>query len=297
MRLTYSLLSHYLKNTDLRLKNWLEAFKMRGFEVDILETQQDGTNYVLEIQGSSNRGDCLSLVGIAREIGVLVGGEFIIEANPLSKIDESSSSKIENVSIEHAGCVRYAVQIIQGIHVGPSPKTLQETLKMLGFGVQNNVVDTGNFVMYEQGNPVHIFDLDKIQGSKLTVREGHPEETLNCLDGLERSVKNTLIISDVEKVLCIAGIIGGIETAVTQNTKNILIECAYFDPEQIRLASKTLAKETQASQRFTRGVDINNLSTTLDRCTQLLTNHTWHPSKSPSLTPKKQFFFKSTKVC
>ncbi len=227
---------------------------------------------VLEIEVTPNRPDCLSHLGIARQISAILNRPLQLPQITL-KETEPNAAQIAKVTIEpNCGCGRYSARLIQGLRVGPSPAWLKKSLETLGQRSVNNVVDITNYVLLEIGHPLHAFDLKKLQGSQIVVRQARPQETLVTLDGESRTFSGgELVIADAQNPVAIAGVMGGQASEVTQETTDILLESAWFDPRFVRKSSRSLGLSTEASYRFERGTDPENgLLLALDRVAQLI---------------------------
>jgi phenylalanyl-tRNA synthetase beta chain len=229
------------------------------------------TDIIYEIGITPNRADCLSHLGVAREIGVLVNKKLNLPKINLkeSKTPASKCAKIE--ILDKKKCPRYSARVILNIKIEPSPKWLQDQLTAVGIRPINNIVDVTNYVLMEYGHPLHAFDYDTLAGHKIVVRTAKDGEKFITLDGKERTLNSdTLMICDAEKPIAIAGVMGGANTEISDSTKNILIESAYFDPGSVRRTSKYLGLSTEASYRFERGTDINITVTAANRAAQLI---------------------------
>jgi phenylalanyl-tRNA synthetase beta chain len=225
-----------------------------------------GEDSIIEIEITPNRGDALSVRGLAREIGAIFGVKRK-EHYPVVSIEELEIPKIQVVSDK---CYRYRGIIIKDVKIKPSPWDIQLKLIKSGQNPINNVVDITNYILLQEGQPLHAFDLDKIEGS-VYVRHAKEGEKIKTLDGEERTLKEgDLVIADDKKVIALAGIIGGDNTKVEDNTKNILLEAAVFDNIQVRKTAKRLAISTDSSYRFERGVDIQNLPNAQDKALELI---------------------------
>lgn len=225
---------------------------------------------IFELEITPNRPDCLSHIGIAREIAAYYQRSIkypSINSNEiLEGIEKNFSFEIENKEL----CLGYTGRYIKNIKVEESPVWLKRRINAMGLKSVNNVVDLSNFVMFEYNNPIHVYDADKIAEKRIVVRTAKKNEKILTLDGIERELNGELVIADSEKILSIAGIIGGTVAEVDENTKNIFIEVAYFTPENIRKTSKNLGVSTDASYRFERGVDFKNIKLVLDRMAGLV---------------------------
>jgi phenylalanyl-tRNA synthetase beta chain len=226
---------------------------------------------LMEVNVTPNRGDCLSHIGIAREISALFD-------RPLSLPDVSAAptgkaiEEVTSVSILAPDyCPRYSARLIRGVTIGPSPLWLRQRLHSVGIRSINNVVDVTNFVMMEYGQPLHAFDFDTLAGRRIVVRTALPNERMTTLDGQERDLTpEMLVIADGEKGVALAGVMGGLETEIQASTKNILLESACFEPRCIRRTAKKLSLSSEASTRFERGVDIDGVLKANDRAALLI---------------------------
>ena len=227
---------------------------------------------VFELEITPNRPDCLSLIGVAREIRAETG-------NPLKlpqvnfKESETDIRNLTSVTIDAPDlCPRYAARVIQGVKVGESPAWLQQRLESVGVGIINNIVDVTNFVLMEYGQPLHAFDYHKLAENRIVVRRAANDERLTTLDEVERELTpDMLVIADAEKPVALAGIMGGYDSEITETTCDILLESAYFNPSSVRATAKTLGINTEASYRFERGADPGIVPAALDRTAQLIT--------------------------
>ncbi len=226
---------------------------------------------VFEVGITPNRPDCLSVVGVAREVAALLGKTV---NHPDSSVTESGED-INNIAkvelLDPEKCPRYSCRVIQNVKIGPSPSWLKTKLESSGIRSINNVVDVTNFVLLELGQPLHAFDYDLLEGNKIIVRAAKDGETIKTLDDVERKLtKNDLLICDGKRPVALAGIMGGSNTEVSQTTKNVLLESAYFDPVTVRKTSKATGLRSESSYRFERGVDPNAIVKALDRAAELI---------------------------
>ncbi|MCK4272363.1 phenylalanine--tRNA ligase subunit beta, partial [bacterium] len=226
---------------------------------------------VLEAELTRNRSDCMSMMGIAREVAIICQTSLRKPAVTLSE-GQKDVDKLVRVNIKDVeGCPRYTARLIQGVKVGPSPFWLSRRIAAAGVRSINNVVDVTNYVMLELGQPLHAFDYDLLAGSKIQVRRAWRGEKFITLDEKEHILDpEVLLICDGQKPVALAGIMGGLHSEVSAGTQNILLESAYFHPAIIRRGSKKLNISTESSQRFERGVDPNGLVFALDRAAQLI---------------------------
>lgn len=233
---------------------WILADKCKvGKELDDELGLKDA---VLDIKITPNRGDCLSMLGIAREVAALTSQKIkmpeIAVKETSDKIKDKTDIEVEDPIL----CPRYTAKMITGIQLGDSPDWMKRRLLLAGVRPINNIVDITNYVMFETGQPLHAFDYGKIGGRKIIVRRAKGNEKILCLDGVKRDLPSqALIIADDKVPIAVAGIIGGEEAGVSQNTKDILLESANFAPGLIRKTSKSLNLATESSYRFERGVD------------------------------------------
>lgn len=224
---------------------------------------------VLEAEITPNRPDCLSMLGIAREVVMLYGGMIRMPA----AWQEPSGLAAVQVPVEieaGADCGRYLARVLDHIKIAPSPAWLVQRLEAAGLHSINNVVDITNYIMLETGQPMHAFDLATLQGPKIIVRRARAGEKLVTLDGVERTLDpSILVIADTGRAVALAGIMGGDATAVRDTTTSLLLEVAYFDPSLIRAGRRRLNMNTDASYRFERQTDIEAVRWVADRATAL----------------------------
>ncbi len=227
---------------------------------------------VFELGITPNRGDCLSHLGIARELSAFYGNQLRI---PEIELEEDTAKNISNYVkvgvLDSDKCPRYTARLLLGVSVGESPLWLKSKLIALGLRPINSIVDVTNYVMIELGQPLHAFDFDRIFGRKIVVRTAKDGEKFITLDGKERELDSTmLMICDAERPVAIGGVMGGENSEITQETKNVLLESAFFSPASIRRTSKKLGLASESSFRFERGVDYGNTVFALNRATQLI---------------------------
>ncbi|MEO0275697.1 MAG: phenylalanine--tRNA ligase subunit beta, partial [candidate division WOR-3 bacterium] len=225
-------------------------------------------DYVLELEITPNRPDLLGIIGIAREIATYKRISFRLpKANPKINLE---IPEFEIEVKDYDLCPRYTGRIIKNVKVKKSPLKLQIRLFLCGLRPINNVVDITNITMLETSQPLHAFDLDKLK-EKIIVRRAKNGEKMLCLDGIERELdESILVIADKERPVAIAGIIGGEETKIDENTKNVFLESAYFNPISIRKSRRKLKIDTESSYRFERGTWWDGVSYASDRATKLL---------------------------
>lgn len=225
---------------------------------------------VFEIGLTPNRADCLSVIGVAREIAAKLGKKvrYATHVVPEGDTDIAAVASVEIVDPDL--CPRYAARYISGCTIAPSPQWLVNRLKALGQRSINNVVDITNYVLMEYGHPLHAFDFRQLAGGSIIVKRAADGERFTTLDGQERLLSSAdLTIRDAGRAVALAGIMGGENSEIAADTTNILLESACFNPSAIRLSSKKLGIHTESSHRFERGADINIVTTALDRAAAL----------------------------
>src|SRR5262249_36969274 len=212
------------------------------------------TDEVLELETSHNRPDLLSVYGIAREVAAL----YDVELAPPPGTDPSreGNERVEGQVGDHAGCPRYVGRLFRDVTIGPSPLWLKARLLGAGMRPISNVVDVTNYVMLALGNPLHAFDYAKLAGGRIVVRRAHEGERRRTLDGVDRALEPyDLMISDAERSVALAGIMGGEETEIGESTTDVLLEAANFEPYTVFRASERLRLRTEGSNRWEKGVD------------------------------------------
>ncbi|MFW6113227.1 MAG: phenylalanine--tRNA ligase subunit beta [Thermodesulfobacteriota bacterium] len=227
---------------------------------------------VLEVAVTPNRPDCLSVLGLAREVAALLQKPLRLPEVDFSEAEETIETHAKVTIMDPVACPRYAARLLTGLQVGPSPFWMQQRLRLAGLRPINNLVDVTNYVLLELGQPLHAFDFDRLSGGEIVVRLPHQgEEIFVTLDEQERRVHpETLYICDAAHPVALAGIMGGRESEVTEDTDRVLIESAYFNPPHIRRAAKRLGLSTESSYRFERGVDPDGVIRALERAAQLM---------------------------
>ncbi len=226
---------------------------------------------VFELEITPNRPDCLSMIGVAREIRAETGNALKLPQVDFNEA-ETDIREMTSVTIEAPDlCPRYAARVIQGVKVGQSPEWLQQRLEFVGVGVINNIVDITNFVLMEYGQPLHAFDYHKLAENRIVVRRAAAGENITTLDEIARELTpDMLVIADAEKPVALAGIMGGYDSEITETTADVLLESAYFNPSSVRATAKALGVSTEASYRFERGADPGIVLAALDRAAQLI---------------------------
>jgi len=272
LKVPYSWLKDHV---DLRIsaQKLIHRLTMAGLEVeDVMDCDGDP---VMEINVTPNRGDCLSILGIAREVSALTG-QALRQPAPKSRKKPAAYEKTNeypfDVAIKNITLVpRYMAQIIADVKIEVSPSWMVRRLELMGLRSINNVVDATNYVLLEYGQPLHAFDYHLLKGNFLQARPAKRDEVIRTLDGVDRSLmSHDIVIADHDKAVALGGIMGGENTEITSNTRCIVIESAFFDPVAIRKTSRRLGLSTDSSYRFERCVDINGVATALKRVSLLI---------------------------
>ena len=232
---------------------------------DVLGFEKD---YVLDVAPTANRGDQMSVIGVARELSAIF--DRPLKFSPLECTKDLSTSEFNVEIIDESVCKYYSLGILKNIQIKPSPSWMQKRLLASGVRAINNVVDITNYVMLEYGTPFHAFDLDKLNGY-LCIRRANEGEKIVTLDGVERVLTtDSVLIADKSKGVCLAGVFGGENSEIDDNTKNIALEAAYFPPASNRKSARSVGYRSEACARFERGVDIEAIRPALMRAMQLL---------------------------
>ena len=269
MKILLSWLNDYIKIRH-SVEQIADILSDLGFSCEGIEYL--GDDAVIDVEITSNRGDCLGLLGIARELAVVIGGELKI---PVVELDESDRDVTEFADVrvlEPELCGRYTARFIDGVKVGPSPDWLEKRLEAVGIRSVNNVVDATNYAMLETGQPPHAFDYEKINEGKIIVRKAIAGERIVSIDGSQCQLDtDMLIIADAKGPVAIAGVMGGADTEVSETTALILLEDAHFEPVSVRTTSRRLVLPSDAAFRFERVVDIETIDWASKRTAQLIT--------------------------
>ncbi|HJX29687.1 MAG TPA: phenylalanine--tRNA ligase subunit beta, partial [Thermoanaerobaculia bacterium] len=236
--------------------------------------EEKGGDVLLDIDVTTNRPDCMNHLGLAREIAVLLDRPLRLpESSPREgneadeAVDGAASVEIE----EEIFCPRFVARVVRGVQVGESPAWLRDRLAAIGLRSISNVVDVTNYILWEMGQPLHAYDLDRLAGRKILVRLAHAGERLTTLDGVERELsEQMLVIADAERAVGLAGVMGGLDSEVTARTRDVLIEGAHFNRQAVRIAAKKLGMHTDASHRFERGTDPEACERAVSRAARLL---------------------------
>ncbi len=271
MRTSVNWINAYLSPTATALQQ-AEILTAVGFPCESSEQLANG-ECSQEIETTSNRGDCLCHIGLAREIAAASGRSLILPTHALTSAQEHASSAVSVTNHEPQRCPRYTARVIRGVTVAPSPAWLQERLVAIGQIPRNNVVDCTNFVLFELGQPTHVFDLEKLAAREIHVRGARQGESfLPIGEGAKPVVldEGVLVIADGERPVALAGVKGGAATAVSDETTDIVIEAAAFDPVAVRKTSRALRIASDSSYRFERGVHPAEVDAAAERLVSLI---------------------------
>ena len=226
---------------------------------------------ILEFELTPNRADCLSVINVAREVAAISGKPLVLPEIKLPAAEGNIADMAKVDVLDKDLCPRYTAKLVKNVTFGPSPMWMRHRLAAAGIRSISNVVDISNYVMLEMNQPSHTFDYDTLADHHIIVRRAEKDETIVTLDDQERKLNDDmLLICDGEKAVGIAGVMGGQNTEITENTKNILIECAYFYPKSIRLTSRRLGLASEAAARFEKGIDMEAAERASNRICQLL---------------------------
>lgn len=268
MKISMGWLKDYV-DFDCSAEQIADILSERGFPLEGVE-EIDGDK-IIDIEVTSNRGDCLSFIGVAREVASQLGKKLKLPKVNLEEADKPVT-EFTNVNIEvPQECHRYTVRVIEGVKIGPSPDWMVKRLEALGLRSVNNVVDATNYAMFETGQPSHAFDYDKLKGNVVKVRKAVKGETLVSIDGTKCELDEQMLINaDAEVPIGIAGVMGGLDTEVSDSTTTILLEAAHFDPVTVRTTSRKLGINSDASFRFERHVDTEMIDWASQRIADLI---------------------------
>ncbi len=269
MLVSLSWLSRYV-DINLSHDELVDRLSLSGLNHEESKTV-DG-EIVIDLEVTSNRGDCLGHIGVAREIAVLTGQQLKLPTIQFPS-SETATSDLISVKIEiPEACPRYTARVIQGVKVGDSPDWMQAALRSIGIGVVNNIVDVTNYVMMECGQPLHAFDATSVSGNQIVVRAGRSGEKLHAIDHRDYELNaQTCVIADANSPLAIAGVMGGSSSEVTESTTNVIIEAADFMPLSVRRTARRLKLHSPSSFRFERRVDPRGIDWASRRACQLIT--------------------------
>ena len=269
MKISYNWIKDFV-SIDVSPRDLADKLTMAGLAVDAVEPFSK--DHVLEFDLTSNRPDCLSHLGIAREAAAAFALSDL--TMPEVTIGEATIATSDLASVEILNpelCPRYSARLIRGVRIGPSPAWLIERLEAMGQRSVNNVADITNYVMLEMGQPLHAFDFNNLHGRRIVVRTARPGERITTLDGEQRELTGEmLVIADGERPVALAGIKGGEDSGINDETTDVLLEAAYFTPSQVRQTSKALALSTEASYRFERGMDPDIVAVASNRAASMI---------------------------
>ena len=291
MHICYEWLRNYveIKKSAEELAMDLTLF---GHEVE--DVQKVGKYTVLDFEITPNRGDCLSIFGMAREVSALYDTDT--KKDEVNIKEEDLKKNISVKIVDKMSCPRYTARIIDNIKVGETPQQIKDYLTTYGFRCLNNIVDITNYVMLITGQPLHAFDYDKINDGVMNIRLSKSGEEVMTLDGKNHILDDdTIIISDDEKIYDLAGVMGGIKSEVDESTKTIILQGAVFDPKLIRRSSKYLNHITDASYRYERGIDYNGTVYSVDLAANLI-KETCSSAKIGELIDIKSEEYKTTEI-
>jgi phenylalanyl-tRNA synthetase beta chain len=257
------------EHVDLKVDDQTLArdLTMAGISVEAVEKSGGETVFAMEI--TTNRPDAMNHYGVAREAAALYDKALKPIVAKLPKSSGKAQFKIEIQ--DKTGCARYTSRILRGVKIGPSPKRIADRLQLNDARPINSAADATNYNLIEMGHPTHAFDLDTLEGGKIVVRRARAGEKLQTLDGVERTLTaEDLVIADAKKAVAMAGVMGGFDTMITDATKSVLIEAAWFDPATVRAMARRHGMHTDASHRFERGADFGATSLAAARVAQLI---------------------------
>jgi phenylalanyl-tRNA synthetase beta chain len=255
MKISLDWLREYVA-IDLPLRQLLDRLIMIGLVVEEWE-EKDG-DVILDVETYVNRPDTLGHLGMAREIGAMLGLPLKETAWPIAELPEKTRELCDVQIQDDDLCPRYCGIVVKGVKVGPSPDWLRKRIEAMGLKPINNVVDVSNYVLFATAQPIHAFDLAKLAGTRIIVRRAKKGESIKTLEGKDAALtSDMLVIADEKRPVAIAGVIGGEESAVSDATRDVFIESAYFDPVSVRKTRKALEVQTDACYRFERGADIS----------------------------------------
>ena len=268
MKISLNWLNDYVQ-TGLRAELIAQILSDLGLPCEGIEHPADDS--VIDVEVTSNRGDCLSHIGVARELAAATDKPLSLPKIEFPEMDRLASEFVQVEIREPDLCKRYTARVIEGVKIGPSPEWMQTRLEAVGMRAVNNVVDATNYAMMETGQPPHAFDYATIEGHMIIVRKAEGGERITSIDGTQCDLMpEMLVIADGRRPVAVAGIMGGLATEVNDATTTILLEDAYFDPVCIRTTSRRLALPSEASFRFERIVDIEKMDWASRRTTQLI---------------------------
>lgn len=255
MKISLNWLKDFI-DVDLPTPRLVDTLNIIGLLVDSWEER--ASDVILELETYANRPDTLGHLGVARELAVALDLPMKEQTWPLTELDELSSDNIDIEIYDEDLCPRYCGIVVKGVDVRPSPEWLAERIEAMGLSPINNVVDVSNYILFATAQPIHMFDMSRLAGQKIIVRRAKKGEPFRSLEGEDVALdQEMLVIADEQKPVALAGVIGGENSAVTETTRDILIESAHFDPVSVRKTGKKTGIQTDANYRFERGSDIS----------------------------------------
>jgi phenylalanyl-tRNA synthetase beta chain len=269
MKISYNWLKEYCP-VDLPAHELAEGLSRSGLCVETYEPA--GKDWMLDVEVTSNRPDCLSHIGVGREVAALTATrishpEIDVPADDTAEFNDHAAVEVNCPKL----CPHYTARLIRNVQVGPSPDWMQQRLEVCGIRPVNNIVDITNYVLLESGQPLHAFDLARLQGSRIIVRRARNGETITTIDGTEQELSSQMcVIADAQDPVAVAGVMGGLDSEIGPSTTDILLESARFDPPTVRRTSRSLGLSSESSYRFERGVDPDNVDRASRRAAQFI---------------------------
>jgi phenylalanyl-tRNA synthetase beta chain len=268
MKIALSWLKEFVK-ISVEPRRLQRDLTMLGLNVESLA--RVGDDWVFDLEVTTNRPDCLSHYGVARELATLYRQPLKLPKIALREAKEPAEGAASIEIADPELCHRYCGRVIRNVQVKPSPEWLIKRLEAVGQRPINNVADVTNYVLMELGHPLHAFDLARLRQQKIIVRRAKPGEPLRTLDGVDRTLSvDNLVIADAERAVALAGVMGGADSEISDSTTSVLLESAWFEPVSIRRTAKSQGMHTEASHRFERGADVAMAPVALDRAAELI---------------------------
>src|SRR5215475_553985 len=256
---------------DLKVDNATLAYDLTSIGIAVEGISGEGDSAVFEMEIGTNRPDAMNHYGVAREASAF----YDLPLRPYAaKLPPFTDLAGVTITVEDGRyCPRFTARVVRDVTIKPSPAKIAQRLGLLDQRPINNAVDATNYVLWESGKPTHVFDLDLLEGRRLVIRNARAGETLKTLDGVDRKLTTEdLVVADAVKPVALAGTMGGFDTMITEKTRNILIESAWWDPVTVRRMSKRHGLHTDASHRFERGADFESTVLSCDRVAELILN-------------------------
>ncbi len=269
MKLPLSWLREFLPGLTLTPDALAETLAAIGLPIEsVFEVAGEP---VFDVEVTANRGDCLCVLGLARDLGARLHLPVEIPEVTFNESEPDTCDMAQLKVLDGVKCPLYTARVIRGVRVGPSPDWLKKRLLQMGLEPRNNIVDITNYVMFEMGQPLHAFDLAKLAGATIVVRPATPQDRFDPLyGGPVKLTADDLVIADAEKPVALGGIVGGRDSGITEATRDILLESAYFPPAHVRLRAKVHGFKTDSSMRFERGVDAQGVESARRRAVGLI---------------------------